>query len=115
MMPTVLALMGIESPKGIQGKNLLPYIEAREQTDNPVFSEALSKGPELYSLRTESETFIWNATDETEVTETHNDAMLKKINDIRAANRRSVESIEQRTVKVENEVKDTLKALGYLE
>jgi len=115
IVPTILALMGIDPPEGIQGVNLLPHVEDVTSSESYAFSEALSKGPELYSLRTEDETVIWNATVNEEVTSTGNEAMLKKINEIKSANSRLAKEAEQRTVKVDHEVKDALRALGYLD
>ncbi len=44
LMPTILEVLGLPIPTGVQGQTLMPVIEGREKADRPVFAEASHVG-----------------------------------------------------------------------
>jgi arylsulfatase A-like enzyme len=56
VMPTVIALLGIRTPPGIEGKSLLPLVEGKSETPRECISEATLHGPrEIKALTSGSE------------------------------------------------------------
>ncbi len=51
VMPTLLELMGVPGPKGMQGVSLAPALAGRPQPSRITFAEATNYGPERKSLR----------------------------------------------------------------
>jgi len=56
VMPTLIALVGIEPPTGIEGKSLLPLVEGKSESPRECISEATLHGPrEIKALTLGSE------------------------------------------------------------
>jgi arylsulfatase A-like enzyme len=51
VMPTLLDMMGVKGPEGMQGVSLLPALSGRPQPGRMTFAEATNYGPERKSVR----------------------------------------------------------------
>jgi arylsulfatase A-like enzyme len=135
IMPTILGMLGVKHKLNIQGKSLLPLIKGEEMGNRTAFSESLFFFEERKSIRTGKYNFIYftdsqkkelydlesdpweleNIVDERpEVAYDLQNKLLDFMKDCRnIANTLGTEK-HSKPVKLDEESKQRLKALGYL-
>ena len=137
IMPTLLGILDIPVPNNINGENLTPLIYQKGQLNLDAFSEAMDSDPFNYikSLRTERFKMIYDTntkdawlydleTDPKEsVNLTQNDIFNNQFErvfnllnaNIETNNRLKKHYKERRSVELNEEMKEDLKSLGYIQ
>jgi arylsulfatase A-like enzyme len=111
--PTLLHVLGIAVPASMRGRNLIPLRAARPPGE--AYAEALVTGPELYSLRGEDGVEIWNATAGESVSPEGPRAVRERLQHLIEQRPPIPEGVDAEEIEVKGDVREGLRALGYVE